>query len=77
MAETVPNGVRSDPRIKVNEDGVQAGMNSGENDGSPMQVKAMTLENGGNSGRTNATVTNDANAADKRRPTVPRQASSK
>jgi hypothetical protein len=28
-----------------------------------MQVEAMTLENGENSGSTNATVTNDANAA--------------
>jgi hypothetical protein len=49
---------------KGNEDGVQAGTNSGENGGSPMQVVAMTLENGGNSDSTNATVTNDANAAD-------------
>jgi hypothetical protein len=29
-----------------------------------MQVEAMTLENGENSGRTNATITNDANEAD-------------
>jgi hypothetical protein len=49
---------------KGNEDGVQLGTNSGENGGSPMQVKAMTLNNGENSGRTNTTVTNDANAAD-------------
>jgi hypothetical protein len=49
---------------KGNEEGLQAGTNSGENGGSPMQVKAMTLENGENSGRTNATVANDANAAD-------------
>jgi hypothetical protein len=31
---------------KGNEDGVQAGTNSGENGSSPMQVEAMTLENG-------------------------------
>jgi hypothetical protein len=49
---------------KGNEDGVQAGTSSGENDDSPMQVKAMTLDNGENSGRTNATMTNDVNAAD-------------
>jgi hypothetical protein len=49
---------------KGNEEGVQAGTNSGENGGSPMQVEAMTLENGENSDRTNATVYNDANAAD-------------
>jgi hypothetical protein len=49
---------------KGNEEGVQAETNSGENVGSPMQVEAMTLENGENSGRTNATVTNDDNAAD-------------
>jgi hypothetical protein len=49
---------------KGNEDGVQAGTNSGENGGSPMQVEAMTLENGENSDRTNVTVTNDANAED-------------
>jgi hypothetical protein len=47
---------------KVNEDGVQVGTNSGENGGSPMQVEAVTLENGENSDRTNATVTSDANA---------------
>jgi hypothetical protein len=29
-----------------------------------MQVEAMTLKNGENSDRTNATVNNDANAAD-------------
>jgi hypothetical protein len=29
-----------------------------------MQVEAMTLENGENSNRTNATVTNDTNAAE-------------
>jgi hypothetical protein len=29
-----------------------------------MQVEAMTPENGGNSGRTNTIVTNDANEAD-------------
>jgi hypothetical protein len=49
---------------KGNEGGVQAETNSGENGGSPMQVEAMTLENGENSDRTNVTVTNDANAAD-------------
>jgi hypothetical protein len=49
---------------KGNEDGVQAQTNSGENGSSPMQVEAMTLDNGENSDRTNATVTNDANAAD-------------
>jgi hypothetical protein len=47
-----------------NEDGVQAGMNSGENAGSPMQAEAMMLENGENSDRTNANGTNDANASD-------------
>jgi hypothetical protein len=31
---------------KGNEEGVQPGTNSGENGGSPMQVEAMTLENG-------------------------------
>jgi hypothetical protein len=50
---------------KGNEDGVQAGTNSGENGGSPMQVEAMMLENGENSDRTNVTVTNDANASDR------------
>jgi hypothetical protein len=50
---------------KGNEDGVQAGTKSGENGSSPMQVEAMTLENGENRDRTNATVTNDANAADR------------
>jgi hypothetical protein len=49
---------------KGNEEGLQAGTNSGENGGSPMQVEAMTLENGENSGRTNATMANDDNAAD-------------
>jgi hypothetical protein len=49
---------------KGNEDGVQAGTNSGENGGSPMQVEAMTLEKWENSNRTNATLTNDASAAD-------------
>jgi hypothetical protein len=49
---------------KGNEDGVQPGTNSGENGSSPIQVEAMTLENGENSDRTNASVTNDANAAD-------------
>jgi hypothetical protein len=49
---------------KCNEDGVQEGANSGENGGSRMQVEAMTIENGENSCRTNATVTKDANAAD-------------
>jgi hypothetical protein len=49
---------------KGNEDGVQAGTNSGANGGSPMQVEAMTLENGENSDKTNATVTNDDNAVD-------------
>jgi hypothetical protein len=49
---------------KGNEEAVQGGTNSGENGGSPMQVEVMTLENGGNSDRTNATVTSDANAAD-------------
>jgi hypothetical protein len=49
---------------KGNGNRVQAGTNSGENGSSPMQVEAMTLENGENSDRTNATVTNDANAAD-------------
>jgi hypothetical protein len=49
---------------KGNKDGVQAGTKSGESGGSPMQVEAMTLKNGGISGRTNATVTNDSNAAD-------------
>jgi hypothetical protein len=49
---------------KGNEDGGQAGTNSGENGSSPMQVEAMTLENGENSDRTNVTVTNDANSAD-------------
>jgi hypothetical protein len=48
---------------KGNDDGVQAGTNSGENDDSPMQVEAMTLKNEGNSDRTNVTVTNDANSA--------------
>jgi hypothetical protein len=43
---------------------VQAGTNPRENGGSPMQVKAMTPENGENSGRTNATMTNDANESD-------------
>jgi hypothetical protein len=45
---------------KGNEEG-----HSGENGGSPIQVEATTLENGENSDRTNATVTNDANAADR------------
>jgi hypothetical protein len=49
---------------KGNEEGLRAGTNYGENGDSPMQLEAMTLENGGNSGRTNAIVTNDANAAD-------------
>jgi hypothetical protein len=49
---------------KGKEDGGQATMNSGENGSSPMQVEAMTLENGENSDRTNTAVTNDANAAD-------------
>jgi hypothetical protein len=49
---------------KGNEAGVQAVTNSGENGGSPMQVGALTPENGENSDRTNVTVTNDANAAD-------------
>jgi hypothetical protein len=40
------------------------GTNSGENGGSPMQVEAMTPKNGENRGRTNATVTNNANEAD-------------
>jgi hypothetical protein len=44
--------------------GLQAEMNPGENGGSPMQVEAMTPKNGENSGRTNATVTNDANESD-------------
>jgi hypothetical protein len=48
---------------KSNEDGVGAGTSSDENGGSPMQVEAMTPENGGNRGRTNATMTNDANEA--------------
>jgi hypothetical protein len=48
---------------KGNEEGVQAGANSGENGGSPMQVEATTLENGENSGWTNVTVTHDTNAA--------------
>jgi hypothetical protein len=48
---------------KGNEDGLRAGTNSGENGGSPIQVEAMTLENGENSDRKNATVTNDANDA--------------
>jgi hypothetical protein len=48
---------------KGNEDGAQAGKNSGENGGSPMQVEAMTIENGENSDRTNVTVANDDNAA--------------
>jgi hypothetical protein len=49
---------------KGNDDGVQAGTNTEENGSSPMQVEAMTRENGENSDRTNATVTNDANAED-------------
>jgi hypothetical protein len=49
---------------KGNEDGVQAGTKSRENGGSPMRVEAMTLKNGENSDRTNATVTNDDNTAD-------------
>jgi hypothetical protein len=49
---------------KGNKEGVRAETNSRENGGSPMQVKAMMPENGENSGRTNATVTNDANEAD-------------
>jgi hypothetical protein len=49
---------------KGSEDGVQAGTNSGENGGSPMQVGVMTLENGENSDRTNVNVTNDAKEAD-------------
>jgi hypothetical protein len=49
---------------KGNKEGVKAGTNSGENGGSPMQVEATTPENGENSGRTNATMTNDANEAD-------------
>jgi hypothetical protein len=49
---------------KGNEDGVQAGTNSGENGGSPMHVEVMTFENGENSDRTNVTFTNDAYAAD-------------
>jgi hypothetical protein len=40
------------------------GANPEENGSSPMQVEAMTRENGENSDRTNATVTNDANAED-------------
>jgi hypothetical protein len=47
---------------KCNEDGLQAGTNTRENGSSIMQVEAMTLKNGENSDRTNATVTNDANA---------------
>jgi hypothetical protein len=50
---------------KGNEEGVRAGMNTGENGGSPIQVEEMTLENRENSGRTNATVTNDANETDR------------
>jgi hypothetical protein len=49
---------------KGNEEGVRAGTNSGENGGSPMRVEAMMPENEENSGRTNATVTNDTNEAD-------------
>jgi hypothetical protein len=49
---------------KGNKAGVPAVTSSGENGGSPMQVEALTLENGENSDRTNVTVTNDANAAD-------------
>jgi hypothetical protein len=49
---------------KGNDDGVQAGTNTEENGSSPMQVEAMTRENGENSNSTNATVTNDGNAAD-------------
>jgi hypothetical protein len=49
---------------KGNDDGVQAGTNTEENGSSPMQVEATTRENGENSDRTNATMTNDANAAD-------------
>jgi hypothetical protein len=50
---------------KGNEEGVRAETNSGENGGSPMQVEAMMPENGENSGRTNATATNDADEADR------------
>jgi hypothetical protein len=49
---------------KGNANGGQGGTNYVENGSSPMQDEAMTLENGENSDRTNATVTNDANAAD-------------
>jgi hypothetical protein len=49
---------------KGNEAGVHSVTNSGENGDSPMQVEALTLKNGENSDRTNATVTNDDNAAD-------------
>jgi hypothetical protein len=50
---------------KGNEAGVTSVTNSGENDGSPMQVEALTLENGEKSNMTNVTVTNDANAEDR------------
>jgi hypothetical protein len=49
---------------KINKEGVRAETNSGENGGGPMQVKAMTHENGENRGMTNTTVTNDADKAD-------------
>jgi hypothetical protein len=62
---------------KGNDSGVQAVTNSGENGGTPMQVEALTLENGENSDRTNVTVINDAYEQTERRPTMLRQASLK
>jgi hypothetical protein len=47
-----------------NEGGVHAGMLTGENGGSPMQVAAQTQENGDNRGRSNATGINNTSKDD-------------